>query len=289
MESLINWKADEVYKKLITKVWSEGKDIETRNHIARRHIKLPSVFFWNTPLVTLRKTAWKTALREMEWFMSGETRCPEALHRWWDGQLNPDGHYLCGYSHQYRHFGSGDFDQIAFVLNSIRNHKGSRRAVLTTWNPDEMANITKINQNPNTPACCHGTKVQFFVENDSLHMVHDQRSADMLLGLQHNWIQYWALLMFLAYHANLKIGGMQWHLGDAHIYTEESHFKTVYEILDYNKPLHARFSDEFGNLMAYRPLNDELDWNGVPIFRADDFVIEGDIPPPISKTRPKLL
>jgi thymidylate synthase len=95
---------------------------------------------------------------------------------------------------------------------------------MTVWNPAEMASISEVNENPNTPTTCHSTLIQCFVSPGGiLHMKHYQRSADMLLGVPHNWIQHWAFMLYLAHHTGLSVGSMYWILGDAHIYDEESH------------------------------------------------------------------
>ena len=64
-------KTDIIYKNLLEKVLYEGDRVVTRNHEAISNIFLTPVTFNSTPLVTVRKTAWKKALREMEWFLSG--------------------------------------------------------------------------------------------------------------------------------------------------------------------------------------------------------------------------
>jgi thymidylate synthase len=145
---------------------------------------------------------------------------------------------------------------------------------MTTWNPGEMANITKTNHNPNTPTCCHSIIVQFFVRNGRLSMKSYQRSADMLLGVPHNWIQSWAMLMWFAHHAGLKVGSMTWMWGDAHIYNEQSHVDTAETMI--------RFYTGMNEVkMVYTPTSTD--------FKASDFTIEGEIPDPIVTTRPKLL
>ena len=97
--------ADSYYQSLIEQVLEYGDLIETRNHQAYSLITSDLIAFTQTPLVTVRKTAWKKALREMEWFLSGDQKCPDELLDWWDGQLNPYGEYTRGYGDQLRCFG----------------------------------------------------------------------------------------------------------------------------------------------------------------------------------------
>jgi thymidylate synthase len=238
-----------------------------------------------TPLVTVRRTAWKMALREMEWFLSGDPRCPPDLLGWWRGQLSACGAYRSGYGEQWRHYGGGDvapgYDQIQSLLDGIRAHPHSRRLVATTWHPEEMARITAINDNPATPTTCHGTVLQAFVRGGRLHLKTYQRSADVLLGVPHNWIQYWALLLWLAHHAELEPGTLGWTFGDLHLYQHETHLAAAREMLA--DPL-IPFDPP---RLVYRPA-----FGGRaerPTFHAHDFTMEGAIPPPVTTVRPLLL
>lgn len=274
------------YRELLIALYHCGDLLETRNGAVRSVIDYPPLVFHETPLVTWRKTAWKKALREMEWFLSGDALCPDALKDWWDGQLNPDGHYLGGYGEQLRHyeslFFSGGFDQIRYLLSGIIRHPESRRLVATTWNPPEMAYITKINQNPKTPTSCHGTLIQCHVRAGKLHMTQYQRSADVLLGVPHNWIQYWALLLYLAHWSGLEPGSLRWIFGDLHLYLDPTHVECAEQFLTLDPlPAPARCT------LRYQP---SVVWTGaIPEFKASDFAMEGEVPEPAIKIRPRLL
>jgi len=279
--------ADTQYARLLAEVLYGGTRLETRNAETISSLTTEPLTFWRTPLVTARKTAWKMALREMEWFMSGDSKCPDALLPWWGKQLDRAKLYLFGYPGQYRwssfdgYGETGSFDQIAFLLDNLRSHPHSRRLILTAWNPGEMAHICEVNQNPKTPTTCHSTMVQFFVREGLLHAKHYQRSADLLLGVPHNWIQHWALLMYLARHTGLKVGSMRWDFGDAHIYTDPSHLQAVTEIC------RPGGCPECTAELVYSPtgVTDEL---GTPAFLASDFSLVGDVPAPATTIKPKL-
>jgi thymidylate synthase len=274
---------DHRYQVLLRTVSEYGDLVETRNHLTKSCCDLDPITFTKTPMVTLRKTAWKLALREMEWFMSGDMKCPDELMPWWKDQLGYGGMYRGGYSHQYRRSGyTGTFDQIQYLLNGLRNNPNSRRLVMTTWNPSDMAYITELNHNPLTPSCCHASLVQLFVREGRVHMAHYQRSADLLLGVPHNWIQYWALLLYFAHHSELKVGSLRWIFGDAHIYHEPSHLDAVNQLL--RIPVQPEVDNSFN--LRY---NTVVQSTGVPEFKARDFVIDGVIPEPKVFTKPKLL
>lgn len=273
---------DKIYQSLIKHIIETGDELETRNHRVKTCFDLPIVTFTSTPLVTLRKTAWKLAIKEMEWFLSGDAYCPEELRKWWEGQLNPNKEYIRGYGEQLRHSRAPymrSFDQINYVMEGLRNNPNSRRLILTTWNPYDMAHITDINVNKNCPTTCHNTMTQFFVRNQTLHMTSYQRSADMLLGAPHNFCQSWALLMWFAHHSGLNVGSLRWAFGDSHVYLHDSHIKAANEIIDCK--VDTCTPKTFA--LKYTPSTSK------EVFIASDFTMEGIIPEPISLTKPLLL
>lgn len=274
-------KIDKIYRKLIKKIQKDGELIPSRNGLTRRHFSLPTVKFCSTPLVTLRKTATMKALEEMEWFLSGNSKCPISLYDWWRNQLSPDGHYFCGYGSQLIHYPNDNcngFNQIKALIDGLTNHPFSRRHVITTWNPADMANITKINSNEKTPTTCHTTIAQFFIsKNGGLSMHSYQRSADMLLGVPHNWIQSWALLLWLATQIDSYVNTMLWTFGDAHIYQEKSHLEVANIIIAnkvrvYDCPPKLSYTAKAG-----KPFN------------IADFELLGEPHDPITTIRPRLL
>lgn len=275
---------------ILQDIITKGRKVITRNAPAYRLIDYPHILFDQTPLFTIRKIAWKKALREMEWFMSGEPKCPSELMDWWAGQLNPQNEYWGGYGEQMRQQGLSftdcptqeGFDQVSAILHSLKEHPYSRRHIMTTWESSTMYRITDINGNIHTPTTCHGSLTQFFVQDECLHMKTYQRSADILLGVPHNWIQYWALLYYFAYHTNLNIGTLIWIFGDLHLYDEPSHIDCARSILDqdiYAHPINFALEYHYSGTMK----------NGCPEFLAKDFTVKGEIPAPTVLIRPKLL
>lgn len=284
---------DLIYLNALAQIEYMGTRKPGRNGDTVSYYAVDEMKFTQTPLVTLRKTAWKMAIREMEWFMSGDPKCPEELLPWWEGQLDNDGHYLCGYSQQFRGLDAGyggKLDQINYLLNSIREHPNSRRACLTTWNPLDMANITLLNDNPKTPTTCHSSFVQLHVCESRLHMFSYQRSADMLLGLPHNWIQSWALLLWFAHWAKLAPGSLMWRIGDAHIYYEESHRETLKALLNQRIKFELEGVPQANPFqLVYQPPAEIELIGDCPAFKAAHFKMIGDIPYPVVSLRPTLL
>lgn len=258
---------DRAYLGMVKTVLYAGERVVTGGDACKRYFPVTATFR-TTPLVSVRRTAWKTALREWEWFLSGSTNVNDAhpsVRPWWADWADETGCVNNNYSQQFRH-ARGDIDesvytvdQVANLIDGIKNHPFSRRNVVTTWHPAEM-------WSPETPITnCHGTVIQAFVSNGKrLSLVTYQRSADLVVGVPHNWIQYWAFLVWLAARTGTGVGSLTWVGGDVHVY--EVHNPLVRVMLD-SEPV-------------VRPVTPELRYNGTGGgFRADDFDLVGDYYP----------
>lgn len=257
---------DRKYLDIIEDIFLDGQDIQSRNSQTRR-ITNPVVKFHSTPLVSIRRTAWKQALREMEWFLSGSSDIKdlhESVRHWWTPWANKDGIIENNYGLQFRAFQGlmGEADQIEILLKTLKRNPTSRRAVVTTWQGCDMHSaLTPITN-------CHGTVIQCFVNPDkTLDMTMYQRSADFMLGVPHNWIQYWALLMYLSKQTNNEIGKFTWIGGDTHIY--EAHMQVA------DKCRHTEVSHIQTPELTYNPTSDN--------FKADDFTLVGEYKPVLNE------
>lgn len=209
---------DPEYKKLILNCLN-GEEIQSRNSLCFRAEDEISVKFDTTPLVSSRKTCWKLALREWEWFMSGSNKLKD-LHpsvlSWWE-PWQSQGEVWRNYSCQFRNFAGHEstVDSIDIFINGIKYNPFSRRNVITTWNTADMNNEKCPITN------CHGTVIQALVSKDKkLTIKTYQRSADVICGVPHNWIQYWAFLLWVCHLTDTKPGSLIWIGGDVHIYEE---------------------------------------------------------------------
>lgn len=218
--------ANSEYLDVIRGVFDRGEDVVTRNSRCRRTFA-HQCRFDRFPLVSYRKTAWKTALREWEWFMSGSNRLEDlhpSVRPWWQPWAK-HGYVPHNYSRQFRNFyGANDgVDQVQLLIDGVRDHPFSRRNVITTWNTADMVDLSCPITN------CHGTVIQAFVStDDKLHLVTYQRSADVICGLPHNWVQYWAFLVWMAHQTGRLVGTLTWIGGDVHIY--EAHAELALRI-----------------------------------------------------------
>jgi thymidylate synthase len=261
------------------KILTNNNIVNTRNHDVYKDF-VQHYEFSMFPLITRKKVAVNKALRELEWFMSGDSTCPKELRDWWANQLSDYNQYVYGYAYQFRNIPS--HDQIANTLNGLQKHPNSRRHILTAWNPFDMKHITYSNSNNATPTTCHTTMNQYSVRGKYLDCYTFQRSADMVLGLPHNFVQQWALLKYFATHAGLVDGKLYYTVGDAHIYNDESHLKIIDECyIDKTK------EDEVYFNLRYN-FSNNYDSDGVPVFKASDFKVLGEIPEPKTSIRGKL-
>lgn len=288
-------RADVFFVDLLKQLLAQ-KPVTTRNAECRKVFAPPSTQFSSLPLVTVRPVATKLAMEELRWYVSGRDECPENLRHWWADQLAPDGTYRKGYPEQLRR--AGGVDQLGLLIDGIRASPHGRRHVVVTWRADDAVKTVKANKNPKTPTPCHLSYAQFSVSpcGKRLHMLSVQRSADVLLGLIHNLVQHWALLVFVAHHTGLKVGWMTWQGADIHLYNEPSHIACATEIVQaWNK---LPRSERLGS--RWKPtLNTNFDKPGDGLFQvpgpaaADSFDPRHFIfplaPKPLSTIRPALL
>jgi len=116
------------------------------------------------------------------------------------------------YGAQWRDWRGADgksYDALADAFTAIKDRSDSRRIIVESWKVDE---ISKMALPP-----CHRS-FQFRVINDRLDVVMWQRSADSLLGVPTNMMQYGLMGKLGAEYAGLKPGIFTHQIVDAHIY-----------------------------------------------------------------------
>lgn len=238
------------YLELINDILEEGTMEEGRNGLtksifgAAMHFSLEN---GTIPLLTTKRVAWKTCLKELLWFIRGDTNNKnlqkEGVAIWNDNASRDflDSRGLTHlrendlgpvYGHQWRHFnapyttcddnydGKG-VDQLAQIIKCLKDplQRTSRRMVMCAWNPcqlDEMA----------LPPC--HILAQFNVTGgNKLSCCMFQRSGDVGLGVPFNIASYSFLTHLLAKHCDLEPFEFIYYLGNCHIY--DSHLNVIKE------------------------------------------------------------
>lgn len=242
----------EQYHKLLQHILDHGVDRGDRTGTGTRSVFGYQMRFdlsKGFPMMTTKKLHLKSIIHELLWFIAGDTNIQYLTQnqvRIWDewpfeiykksteyqgedirefaekvandtafaekwGNLGPV------YGHQWRSWPDGNggtIDQIAQLVNGIKNNPNSRRHIVSAWN---VADVDKMALPP-----CH-CLFQFFVAEGKLSCQLYQRSADTFLGVPFNIASYAVFTMMLAQVCDLEPGDFVHTFGDVHLYS--NHFE----------------------------------------------------------------
>ena len=176
------------------------------------------------PILTLRRTYFKSALDELLWIWQKKSNnVHELASGIWDQWADEDGSigkaygYQLGVKHKYK---EGMFDQVDRVLYDLKYNPQSRRIMTNIY---VHADLSEMNLYP----CAYS--MTFNVTGDKLNAILNQRSQDMLTANNWNVCQYAALVHMLAQVSGLKAGELVHCIADAHIY--ERHIPIIRELI----------------------------------------------------------
>ncbi|MEM9018745.1 MAG: thymidylate synthase [Verrucomicrobiota bacterium] len=169
------------------------------------------------PCLTTKKLHLRSIIHELLWFLAGDTNIKYLNDNGvtiWDEWADDDGELGPVYGKQWRSWpdrGGGTIDQIARVVESIRNNPTSRRHIVSAWNPSEVEEMA-------LPPC--HSLFQFYVDTSrgELSCQLYQRSADLFLGVPFNIASYSLLNLMMAQVCDLKPGEFVHTFGDLHLY-----------------------------------------------------------------------
>lgn len=235
---------------MVRRILHQGEDRLDRTGVGARSVFGEMVRFdlsdGTLPILTTKRVYWKTAFKEMLWFLTGQTNLrqlllenvtiwtdwpldryrratgeeisqpdfeqrvrsdPEFAARW--GDLGPI------YGKQWRRWLGPDgreHDQITSLIDAIRATPTSRRLLFHAWN---VADISQMSLPP-----CHMV-YQFHVNitHQKLSCLLFQRSADLAAGVPFNWVSAAQLTHMIAQQSGLGVGELIWVGGDVHIYS----------------------------------------------------------------------
>ncbi len=232
---------EQAYLDALRDIMETGIDREGRNGSTRAKfaLQIRADISKGFPAITTKKLAFKAVKSELLWFIEGssdDNRLKElngtdktiwtanAEADYWKPKAKFPGDLGRVYGVQWRSWRKPDgstVDQLARVIDKIKNDPADRRLIVTAWNPGELDEMA-------LPPC--HMIFQFFVAGDklSLHMV--QRSCDMFLGVPFNIASYALLLSMVAQVTGKVPHELVMSLNDAHIYHD--HFEAVKEQLE---------------------------------------------------------
>lgn len=239
--------AEQAYLDLIERVLARG--VRKENRTGTDTIASFAEFYRvdlqeGYPLLTTKKVYFESMWREVLWYLSGADHIRELspYTRIWDAWADADGNLETAYGRFWRRFplppdgtalggevwadadhpnvrreagGSLSFDQLGYVVDTLRRSPMSRRLVVSAWHPANAA-VSLL------PPChytfCFNVEPAQDGGPDFLHCHLSQRSADLALGVPFNLACYSLLTMAIAQLVGLRPGQFAHTLIDAHIY-----------------------------------------------------------------------
>lgn len=181
------------------------------------------------PILTIRRTAFKSCLDELLWIWQKKSNNVHDLHSHiWDSWADETGSIGKAYGYQLAKksiYPEGEFDQVDRVLFDLKNNPHSRRILTNIYNFEDLHEMHLY-------PCAYS--MTFNVSGDKLNGILNQRSNDMLTANNWNVLQYSLLLMMFAQVSGLKPGTLLHVISDAHIY--DRHVDIVKEVIA--KPEH---------------------------------------------------
>ena len=238
-----NYHAENQYLNLISDIIEHGSLEPGRNGHAKAifgsamHFSLEN---GKIPILTTKKVAHKTCLKELLWFIKGDTNNQhlkdQNVHIW---DANGSRDFLDSrgltsrreddmgpiYGFQWRHFNAPyidcdtdytnkGYDQLQNIIDILKCPvvRHSRRLVMSSWNPLQLEEMA-------LPPC--HVLAQFNVtDNNKLHCALYQRSGDVGLGMPFNIASYAFLTHLLAKHCGLEATDFSYFVGNTHIYDD---------------------------------------------------------------------
>jgi thymidylate synthase len=286
---------EQQYLDLLDRILTHGDERIDRTGVGTRSVFGELVRFdlsgGQVPILTTKRVYWKTAIKEMLWFLTGGTNIQALLKEnvriWSDwplahyrkttgeeisqeafearivaddafaaqwGELGPV------YGKQWRRWvdvEGREHDQIATLIDTLRTNPASRRMLFHAWNVGDLGEMA-------LPPC-HMVYQFHVTSNGRFNCLLLQRSCDLFLGAAFNFTGAAALMHMLAQQADLTPGELVWVGGDVHLYL--NHLDQVREQM-------KREPRPFPTLKLARKAA------SIDDYRIQDFIIEGYDPHP---------
>ena len=165
------------------------------------------------PVMTLRRTYFKSCVDELLWIWQKKSNDIHELHSHvWDAWADEKGTigkaygYQLGVKHQYS---DGWYDQVDRVLKDLKENPASRRMLTNLFNHHDLSEMGLY-------PCAYS--MTFNVTGNTLNAILNQRSQDMLTASNWNVCQYAVLVHMMAQVSGLVAGELVHVIADCHIY-----------------------------------------------------------------------
>ena len=183
------------------------------------------------PILTLRRTALKSATDEILWIWQQKSNNIHDLHSSiWDEWSDEDGSigkaygYQLGVKHKYK---EGMFDQVDRVIYDLKNNPFSRRIMTNIYVHEDLH---EMNLYPCAYSMTFNVTQRPGEDKLTLNGILNQRSQDVLAANNWNVVQYSVLLHMLARECDMNVGEFVHVIADAHIY--DRHVDIIKELIN---------------------------------------------------------
>jgi thymidylate synthase len=220
------------YKQLIKEILKYGENRTTRNGITKAlfgrtitvDLREDKDFI---PLLNGRRMYPQGVFGEFAAFMHNAKSVEEFKSygcNYWNLWADASGRLELDYSEQLFNFNG--FNQLENLIKALKDDPYSRRHIISLWRPDRFDQISLH--------CCHYS-YQFYIDNNNcLHMIWNQRSVDVMVGLPSDIILAYLWIKLLCNQLGYTPGTIMMSLGDCHIY--EEHIEGAYEYIERLEP-----------------------------------------------------
>ena len=243
--------------------WEDGESAHTvkKFGIVNRY-DLQSEF----PILTLRRTYFKTCIDELLWIWQQKSNNIHDLRgHIWDSWADENGSIGKAYGYQLgikHHYPEGDMDQVDRVLYDLKHNPASRRIMTNIYNFQDLHEMALY-------PCAYS--MTFNVSGNTLNAILNQRSQDMLAANNWNVVQYAVLVHMMAQVSGLQAGELVHVIADAHIY--DRHVPIIEKMLEKEERDAPKFRIDPSVTDFYQ-------------FTRDSFKLEGYTPAPFEDQIP---
>lgn len=223
------------YEQLCEKIISQGSWVDNKRTGKKCLTLINADLEYNVgqnefPLITTRKSFWKSAIAEFIGYLRGYDNAADFRKigtKTWDANANQNEDWLNNphrkgeddmgrvYGVQGRRWRNPDgkpIDQLRKIVDNLSKGIDDRGEILTFYNPGEFDRGC-------LRPCMHTHT--FSLVGDTLHLTSYQRSCDVPLGLNFNQVQVFFFLALMAQITGHKAGMAYHKIVNAHIYEDQ--------------------------------------------------------------------